>query len=81
MADFRAVAKPDRARPAAYMNDAPYMMRDGDAARIGYAANAGLLLYGYGFYALGIRQVTREIILGPTVYKQRPRCDLYADSR
>lgn len=63
------------------MNDAPYVMRDGNASRIGYAADAGLLRYGYGLYALGIRQVTREIILGPTVYKQRPRCDLYAYSR
>jgi len=46
--------KLNRARPAAYMNDAPYMMCDGDAARIGYAADAGLLLYGYGLHALGI---------------------------
>jgi hypothetical protein len=41
------------------MNDAPYVMRDGNAARIGYAADAGLLLYGYSLYALGIRQATR----------------------
>ena len=36
------------------MNDAPYMMCDGDAARIGHAADAGLLLYGCSLYALGI---------------------------
>ena len=63
------------------MNDAPYVMRDGNAARIGYAADAGLLLYGYSLYALGIRQAAREVALGPAVDKQRPRCDLYADSR
>ena len=75
------VPKPNGARPAAYMNDAPHVMRDGNAARIGYAPDAGLLLYGYGLYAHGIRQAAREIMLGPTVYKQRPRCDLYADGR
>ena len=63
------------------MNDAPYMMRDGDATRIGYAANAGLSLYGYVLYALGIRQAGCKVILRPAVYKQRPRCDLHAYGR
>ena len=63
------------------MNDAPYMMRDGDAARIGCAANAGLSLHGYGLYALSIRQAACKIILRAAVYKQRPRCDLYAYGR
>ena len=62
MTDFRAIPKLDSARPAAYIDDAPHVMRDGHAARIGYATDAGLLLYGYGLDAHGIRQAAREVV-------------------